>query len=108
MPPRNKKEKDNIIGEISNDAGDHAVFEVPGDGKKEIERIMRENKVERDGNRGVVSSSFYTSNLGDPQKLRYSMDSVSNKDEDLEPEEDNDTSDEERSEQPADSWWPFW
>jgi hypothetical protein len=106
--PRKKKEKDNIIGEVSNDAGDHAVFEVPGDGRKQIEKIMKENKVEREGNRGVASSSFYRPNSGDPQKLRYSMDSVSNQDEDLEPEEDNDTSDDERSEQPAESWCPFW
>lgn len=103
--------EDRTIGEISNDDGDHAVFEIPAEDEGKMRRLMRENKVERDRDDELNKSRAGQRQMErrDSQKSRYDMEKVVDKKEDLEDPHDreNDTSDEERSEQPA-SWWnPF-
>lgn len=98
-------EEDKVIGEISNDAGDHVVFEVPAKKEGKVRRIMRENKIEHD--RDEQASQKYNAakrNQRDPHQHRYHMDKVVNPNEDLEPEVDNDSITE-RNEQAAEGGW---
>ena len=103
--------EDRTIGEISNDAGDHAVFEISTEDEGKMRRLMREHKVERDRDDELDKSRAGRRQMErrDSQKSRYDMEKVVDKKEDLEDsyDQENDTSDEERSDQSA-SWWnPF-
>ena len=106
----NPNEEERTIGEISNDAGDHVVFDVPAKREGTVKKIMREGGIEADqddrllhvyGGRRQIENR-------DPHQHRYRMERVVNPTEDLEDSHDreNDTSDSEFSEQ-SPSWWPF-
>lgn len=94
---RPEEEPDNtIIGEISDGDGHHVVFEIPAEDEGALRRMMRESQIQRE-------STGRQQNDG----LSYHMEKAANNQEDLEPEEDDDSIDE-RDEQPATGgWWPF-
>ncbi|MDB9529921.1 hypothetical protein PN498_28300 [Oscillatoria sp. CS-180] len=100
---------DRVVGEISNDSGDHAVFDVPADGQETVERIMRDNNVERDRDDQLRRQYDAARRVDqrDSEQHRYRMEPVVDSNEDLEPEQDDDSITE-RNEQPASGgWWPF-
>jgi hypothetical protein len=104
------EEEDNrVVGEISNDAGDHAVFDIPAglDNEGTVRRIMRKNKVEADRDdqiRRRYDAAAQAANR-DPQQLRYSMGNTVNRKEDLEPESDNDEVREHDEHSATGGWW---
>jgi hypothetical protein len=112
---RPEEEGDRIVGEISNDAGDHAVFDIPAglDNEGTVRRIMRKNKVEPDldeqlGRRYDAATKAAGRN---PEKLRYSMGNIVSPKEDLEPdvdlepEVDNDEGYEHDEQSATGGWW---
>ena len=101
-----EEDGDRVIGEISNDRGDHAVFDIPADGEDDVDRIMRDNGVrndhdEQEGSRYDAERRW---NRRDHDELRYHTDDVVDRDEDREAEVDDDTITE-RDEQSASGGW---
>lgn len=103
------EDEDRIVGEISNDSGDHAVFDVPAKAEKDIKRIMRANNVEpdRDDQLSRQYNAAKRVDQRDSDQLRYRMDRTVDQDEDREAEQDDDSI-RERDEQAADGGWWFW
>jgi len=102
-------DEDRIVGEISNDRGDHAVFEVPAQAEQTIKRIMRDHNVaiDRDDQLSRQYNAAKQANQRDRDQLRYRMDRVGDRSEDLEAEQDDDSI-RERDEQVADGGWGLW
>ena len=86
---------DRTIGEISNDAGDHAVYEIPTREAKQVEGILRDAGVERDRDEALSRKdprvAQRTVERRDSEQLRYHQDRVSDGTEDLETEVDDDS-----------------
>ncbi|MGB5975631.1 MAG: hypothetical protein WBG38_20055 [Nodosilinea sp.] len=104
-----EEDEDRVIGEVSNDRGDHVVFDIPADGEDDIDRIMRENQVryDHDDQEARRADAVSRWNRRDHDELRYHTDDVVSHDEEDEPEVDDDSITE-RDEQPASGgWWPF-
>jgi hypothetical protein len=102
-------EEDRSLIEISNDAGDHWVADVPTDGVKETERALRDAGVKED-NDDLISKIFGASRIADKrdsEESRYRSDRVVDEEEDLEAEQDDDSLTE-RDEQPAEGGWLSW
>ena len=99
--------EDHIVGEISNDSGDHIVFNVSSEDEGLVRRIMRENNVnvDRDDQLSRQYNAARKVEQRNPDQYRYRMEKVVDRSENLEPEEDDDTITE-GNEQPA-KWWPF-
>ncbi|WP_204141340.1 hypothetical protein [Halomicronema sp. CCY15110] len=106
---RPEEDDDRVIGEISNDRGDHAVFDIPADGEDDVDRIMRDHGVRNDHDE--QESRRYDAERRwerrDHDELRYRTDDVVDRDEDREPEEDDDTIDERDEQSASGGWWPF-
>jgi hypothetical protein len=118
-------EEDRSLIEVSNDAGDHWVADIPAEGVQETERALRDAGVEED-NDDLVSKIFGASRIADrrdSEEYRYRSARVVDEDEDLEDSHDqendtsdyedffdreDDTSDFEESEQPAEGGWFSW
>lgn len=98
--------EDRIVGEISNDSGDHAVFDVPAAGEGTVRRIMREGKIDRDRDEQVRRQYNAAEKVDkrDSDQLRYHMERVVDPNEDLEPEQDDDSITE-PDEHPAEGGW---
>ena len=99
------------IGEISNDQDDHIVFAIPSKDEGTVRRIMRDNniKLDRDEDLSDTRAGRRQIEQRNSQENRYRMQKVVDSTEDLEDsfDQENDNSDEERSEQPANGWNPF-
>jgi hypothetical protein len=104
-----EEDEDRVIGEVSNDRGDHAVFDIPADGEDDVERIMRDNSVRYDHDEQEASRADAESRWSrrDHDELRYHTDDVFDHDEDKEPEVDDDTVDERDEQSASGGWWPF-
>lgn len=103
------EDEDRVIGEVSNDRGDHVVFDIPADGEDTVDRIMRDSGVrhDHDAQEARRSDAVRRWNRRDHDELRYHTDVVVNHDEEIESEVDDDSITE-RDEQPASGgWWPF-
>lgn len=105
---RKDNEDDRSLIEISNDSGDHWVADIPTDGQGEARKIMRQGKVELDRDEQLSREFGGRRQIErrDPNQHRYRMERVVDEGEDLEDsyDQENDTSDEERSEQSP--TWP--
>lgn len=123
LKPEEEDEERSLI-EISNDAGDHWVADIPTDGVAETERTLREAGIERDIDEQLLNTyqSYRIVDRRDSKQHRYRSEQVVDEQEDLEDSHDqeNDTSDWEEdrsdwedngdfeaSEQPA-SWFSWW
>ncbi|MEM9949165.1 MAG: hypothetical protein AAF810_24285 [Cyanobacteria bacterium P01_D01_bin.36] len=104
-----EEDDDRVIGEVSNDRGDHAVFDIPASGEDDVEQIMRDNSVRYDHDE--QESSRYDAERRwerrDHNELRYRTDDVVERDEDKEPEVDNDSITESDEQSASGGWWPF-
>lgn len=104
-----KDDDDRSLIEISNDKGDHWVADVPTKGVKATEKALRDAGVERDKDDQLVNryDAKKVVDRRDPDQHRYRSERVVDEQADLESSHDaeNDTSDNERSEQPTRPWW---
>lgn len=103
------EESDRVIGEVSNDRGDHAVFDIPADGEDDVDRIMRDHGVRNDHDEQESSRFDAERRWGrrDHDELRYRTDDVVSPDEDKEPEVDDDRVTERDEQSASGGWWPF-
>ena len=103
-------EADRTVGEISNDAGDHIVFDVPAKDEGTVRRIMRENNIE--GDRDEQLSRQYNAaervSRRDPDQHRYRMQKVVDPHEDLEAEQDDDSIAEHDEQAASGGWFSWW
>jgi hypothetical protein len=87
MPKRKKPDKDDrSLIEISNDAGDHWVADIPTSGVKETEKALRKAGLRRDIDEHLtqVYRADRIIEQRDPSQYRYHSDRVIDEDEDLE------------------------
>lgn len=102
-------EEDRSVIEISNDVGDHWVADIPTSGVQDAEKALRKAGLESDRDDYVSRRHDAEEILAsrDSAQWRYRSEPVVDESEDLEDtyDRENDTSDYERSEQPAWRWW---
>lgn len=101
--------EDRIVGEISNDQGDHVVFDIASEDEGAMRRIMRDEGIDRDRDDHLSRQRGADEKWDrrDHDQHRYHMDRVVDASEDLEAEVDDDSV-EERDEQPAEGGWFSW
>lgn len=104
-----EEDEDRVIGEVSNDQGDHVVFDIPANGEDDIDRIMRKNRVKHDHDDQESRRADAVSrwNRRDHDELRYHTDDVVSHDEEDEPEVDDDSITERDDQAASGGWWPF-
>jgi hypothetical protein len=104
-----ESDDDRSLVEISNDDGDHWVADIPTEGVKETERALRDAGVEED--RDETLSKIYAGDRildnRDSDQYRSRSARVVDEGEDLEAEQDDDSTTE-RDEQPAEGGWFSW
>ena len=92
-----KEPKNSHLVEFSNDDGDHVVVDVPtARDARSIEKIADEHGLERDTDDTLIQRVGRTRaerivETRDPNQVRYHSGKVVNPNEDLEPEEDDDS-----------------
>jgi len=100
---------DRSLIEISNDDGDHWVADIPTKGVKSTERELRKAGVERDDDERLsqVYGAQRIVDNRDSEQYRYRSEPVVDQGEDLEDtyDREDDRSDCERDEQPAEGGW---
>jgi hypothetical protein len=102
-------EEDRSLVEISNDAGDHWVADIPTSEVKETEQALRDAGLEQDNDDCLINifGARRIVDNRDAQQCRYRSERVVNESEDLEAEQDDDSLTE-RNEQPAEGGWFSW
>lgn len=109
---KKQEDDDTALVEISNDNGDHYVAEIPSNDADEVRGWFRKSGMRNDQDyedyRHDAAQQQYSRR--DHDAHRYRIERVVDESEDLEDsyDQENDTSDYERSEQPAESWWSWW